>query len=181
MLWQELVHILLITKGCSCTVAFFLIYGSFLLPINMDLLVQTTQERALIIIHNDYDSSFSELLEMSNEFTILIKNIKFLMAEIRKFLNDVAPPIMNDFFQKQGNYYSVRNPASLVSQRKFTSAHDINTIFFRGSQIWQNLPQDISDSDSLNLFFKYNIKRYGTLTCHCKLCKSFIPCMGYTD
>ena len=115
---------------------------------------------------------------MSNESTIHLKNINVLMTEIYNFLNDLSPPTMNDIFQKQENYYSLRNPSSLASKRKYTTAYGIDTIFFRGPQIWQDLPQEIRNYDSLNLF-KSNIKRYGTLTCHCKLCKSFIPCVGY--
>ena len=60
------------------------------------------QERALIIVYNNYDSSFSKLLGMSNESTIHIKNIKVLMTEIDKFLNDLSPQIMNKIFQKKG-------------------------------------------------------------------------------
>ena len=66
---------------------------------------------------NNYDSSFSELLEMSNESTIYIKNIKVFIIEIYKILNDLSPPIMNDIFQKQENYYYLRNPRSLVSKQ----------------------------------------------------------------
>ena len=73
---------------------------------------------------------------------------------------------MNDIFQKQENYYSLRDLRSLVSKRKYTTSYGINTISFRGPQIWQDLPQEIKNSDSLNLF-KSIIKRYGSLTCHC--------------
>ena len=100
------------------------------------------------------------------------------MTEIYKFSNDLLPPIMNAILQKRGNYYSLRNPRSLVSKRKLLMASILSLsedlkfgkIFLRKLKI----------SDSLNLF-KSNIKRYGTLTCHCKLCKSFIPCVGYID
>ena len=92
-----------------------------------------------------------------DESTIHIKNIKVLMTEIYKFLNDLSTPIMNDIFQKQENYYSLRNPRSLVSKRKFTSIYGIDIISFRGPQIWQNLPQDIKNSDSLELFFKSSV------------------------
>ena len=64
---------------------------------------------------------------------------------------------MNDIFQKQENYYSQRNPRSLVSKRKFTTTYGINTISFRGPQTWQDLPQKIKNFDSLNIF-KSNIK-----------------------
>ena len=50
---------------------------------------------------------------------------------------------MNDIFQKQENCYSPRKPRTLVSKRKFTTTYGIDTISFRGPQIWQDLPQDI--------------------------------------
>ena len=55
-----------------------------------------------------YDSRFSELLEMSNESTIHIKNIEVLTTETIKLLNDLSPPIMNEIFQN--HYYSLRKP-----------------------------------------------------------------------
>ena len=84
------------------------------------------------------------------------------------------------FFKKQEIYYSPRNRKSLVSKQKFTTTYGIDTISLRRPQTWQDLPQDVKNSDSLNLF-KSNIKGCGTLTCHCKLCKSFIPCVGFID
>ena len=79
-------------------------------------LMKRLQERALRIMYNDYDSSFPELLEMSNESTVHIRNIKVLMIEIYKFLNDLSPPIMSDIFEKHEDHYSVRNPRSLTSK-----------------------------------------------------------------
>ena len=56
------------------------------------------QERALRIIYSHHDSSFLELLQMSNESTINTKNIKVLMTEIYRFLNDLSLPVINDIF-----------------------------------------------------------------------------------
>ena len=72
---------------------------------------------------------------MSNKSAIHIKNIKVLMTEIYKILNDLSPPIMNDIFQKQENCYSLRNPRSLISKRKLTATYGIDIISFRGPQI----------------------------------------------
>ena len=143
-------------------------------------LINRLQERALRITYNDYDSSFPELLEMSNESTVHIRNIKVLMTEIYKFLNDLSPPIMSDIFEKHEDHYSLRNPRSLASKPKMTTIYGIDTIAFRAPQIWHSLPQDIKNSESLNSF-KSNIKRYGNLTCHCKICRTFVPCVGYID
>ena len=65
-------------------------------------LINKLQERALRIAYNDFNLSFSELLEMANESTIHIrnlKNLKFLFTEVYKFLNGLPPPIMNEVFQ----------------------------------------------------------------------------------
>ena len=94
------------------------------------------------------------------------------MTEIYKFLNDLPLPIMNYIFQKYENYCSLKNPRSLVSKRKFTATNDIDTISFGAPQIWYNLPQYIKNSDSLKLL-------YGTLTCNCKILKTFVPCVVY--
>ena len=58
--------------------------------------ISQLQERALRLIYNGYDQGFSELLEMSNETTIHIKNTTVLITERYTFLNDLSPPIMNE-------------------------------------------------------------------------------------
>ena len=46
---------------------------------------------------------------------------------------------------------------TFFKNKKFTTTYSINTLSFRGPQSWQNLPQDVKNSDSLNLF-KFNVK-----------------------
>ena len=62
-------------------------------------LTNKLQERALKMAYNYFNSSFSELLEMTNESTIHIRNSKFLLTDVYKFLNGLSPPIMNEVFQ----------------------------------------------------------------------------------
>ena len=45
-------------------------------------LTKKLQEPAIRIVYNDFNSSFSELLEMANESTIHIRNLKFLLTEV---------------------------------------------------------------------------------------------------
>ena len=99
---------------------------------------------------------------MSNESKIHIQNTEVLTAEIYQFLNDLSPPIMSHIFWKQESYYSLRNPSSLVSERKFTTTCGIETISFRGPQICQDLSQDTKILINLtfsNLIWK-NMKPY---------------------
>ena len=77
-------------------------------------LINKLQERTLRRAYNDFNSSFSELLEMVNESTRHIRNLKFLFTEVYKFLNGLSPPIMNEVFQK--NDCRLRNPRILASK-----------------------------------------------------------------
>ena len=52
-------------------------------------------------------------------------------------------PNHEQHFQIKENYYSLRNPRSLVSIPKCTSTYGIDTISFRGPQVWQDFRQDI--------------------------------------
>ena len=52
---------------------------------------------------------------------------------------------MNEVFQTN----DLRNPRILASKHKSTIKHDTNTIAFRGPQIWQNIPLEIRNPESL--------------------------------
>ena len=132
------------------------------------------------MVYNDFDSSFSELLEMANESTIHMRNLKFLLTEIYKFLNGLSPPIMNEVFQANDYPYDLRNLRILASKHKSTIKYGINTIAFRGPQICQTIPLEIRNSESLSIF-NSNIKQIQDLPCRCKICRSFIANLGYID
>ena len=83
-------------------------------------------------------------------------------------------------FQTNDCPYDSRNTRILASKHKSTIKYGINTIAFRGSQIWQNIPSEIRNSESLSLF-KSNIKQIQSLPCRCKICRSFIANLGYID
>ena len=53
---------------------------------------------------------------------------------------------MNEVFQKNDRSYDLRSPRILASKHKSTIKYAINTIAFRGSQIWQNIPIEIRNS-----------------------------------
>ena len=107
-----------------------------------------------------------------------IRNLKFVVTEVYKFLNGSSLPIMNEVFQTNDYPYDLRNPRTLASKHKSTKKCGINTIAFKGSQISQNIPLRNSESFSL---FKWNIKQIQSLPCHCKICCSFIANLKYID
>ena len=57
--------------------------------------INRIHERALRYVYFDYSSSFKELLERDNSFTIHHKNVQSLAIEIYKFVNGLSPDIMS--------------------------------------------------------------------------------------
>ena len=87
---------------------------------------------------------------------------------------------MNKVFQTNDCPCNLRNPGILASKHKSTIKYGINTIAFRGPQIWQNIPLKIRNLGSVSLF-KSNIKQIQSLHCSCKICRSFIANLGHID
>ena len=83
---------------------------------------------------------------MANESAIHIRNLKFLLTKVYKFLNGLSPPIMSEVFQTNYCPYDLRNLGILAFKHKFTIKYGVNTIAFKGPQIWQSIPLEIRNS-----------------------------------
>ena len=117
---------------------------------------------------------------MANKSTIHIRNLNFLLTENQKFLSGSSPPIMNEMFQTNDCPHDLRNPRILAFNHKSTTKSGINTIAFRGPQIWQNIPLEIRNLESLSLS-KFNMKQIQSIPCVRKICRSFKANLRYID
>ena len=70
-------------------------------PLNLDVpqsklnnRINKLQERALRLVHDDKTSSFYELLQKGNSFTIHHQNIQKLAVEIYRVKHHIAPKVM---------------------------------------------------------------------------------------
>ena len=61
--------------------------------------VENLQKRALRFLHNDYSSSYEELLKKSEKSTVNVSNYCSLCIEIFKTLNDINPSFIKDIFK----------------------------------------------------------------------------------
>ena len=67
-----------------------------------------THKRALRILHNDYSSTFEELLHKSNKCTIHNRNLQKLLLEVYKSTAKLNPSFIWDFFHEKTNQYNLR-------------------------------------------------------------------------
>ena len=85
---------------------------------------------------------------------IHVRNLQLLMMEIFKTNPHLNPPFMEDMFQERNVNYYLRhgNDAQLPKVR--TTSFGIETITYLGNRLWQLLPQEIKQSNTLSIFKK---------------------------
>ena len=90
---------------------------------------------------NDHVSTFQDILEITKEKTIHQDNLECLAKVVYKFLNDLSPPIMNGAFMIRNNIYNLRNFQYLYSKKRRSVKYGIETVTYRGPQIWNLVPE----------------------------------------
>ena len=139
--------------------------------------INKIHERALRIIHKDGTSNFEGLLIKSNSVSVHQRNLQLFLIEIYKTLNDLNPSFMAEVYATNVVPYNLRGSTDLVLPKARTNLYGIDTARFVGQKLWQSLPKEVKESQTLEIF-KRNSKAI-PLNCSCKLCKSFIVNLGF--
>ena len=98
------------------------------------------------------------------------------MIEVDKYLNALSPDIMSDIIKLRENIYNLRNFHE--SQNPRTKKFGLDSIAYRASQLWKNVPEGIRNSISLPMF-KKKIKKVPLISCSCNCCRKYIHHVGF--
>ena len=146
---------------------------------NLNNRINNIHERALRTTYKDYNSTFQDHLEKDNSVTVHQRNLQVLATEIFKTKNGYNPPLMNEIFRFIEPSYNLRNSNSLQRTNVKTVKYRTETLSWLGPKIWQLLPTDYKNCESLQMF-KTKIKNWKTTECPCRLCKTYIHRIGFT-
>ena len=140
--------------------------------------------RALRIIYLDETSSFEELLR-DGTVTVHHRNLQFLVTEMFKVFNGIAPPFMQDVFKRHGNAFAENVSSNTRSKLNFynpsnprTVKYGLETLTTLDPKLWEMIPVGIRNSISLSVF-KTKIKTWVPRSCPCRLCKVHVPRLGF--
>ena len=140
--------------------------------------INKLHERALRVIYKDETSSFETLLHRDATFTIHERNLQKLATLMYNVKNNLCPKIVCETFHQQDIPYHLRNRKIWESENVRTVIYGTETITYRSPEIWKHVPQSIKDITSLAKF-KQEIKCWRPTGCTCRLCKIFVPCLGF--
>ena len=139
--------------------------------------INRIHERGLRIVYNDYNSSFENLLLADESFTIHETNLQTLGIEFYKIVNNLSSSLMKLVFPVNPNLrYPSQNPFLTFNIK--TVSWGTETLSHIGPKIWASIPEQMKGY-SLSKF-KFNIRKWKPIHCPCKICKDYIPNLGFT-
>ena len=105
-------------------------------------------------------------------------NIQKLAIEMYKVKNNISPCPIAEFVSKNDINYNMRVKHDFQRKKHNKVLCGSETLRVLGPKIWDLVPDDIKIASSLSLF-KSNIKKWSITNCPCRLCKEFIPQLGF--
>ena len=139
---------------------------------SMNKKINHIHERALRIVHRDYESSFENLLEKDNSLTFHQRNIHQVAIEMFKVKNDISPPFMKEIFETSNSGNEFRQPNINSVKKGYRSLRNFGPI------VWNKmLPEKLKTCSSLDEF-KISIKSWQPDNCPCELCNPIISGFG---
>ena len=123
--------------------------------------INRLHERCLRMIY-DKISNFEELLNKDNSVSIHHNNIHTLVIEMYKVANDMSPDIMNEVFKLRNTpHYNLRHTSHFSTDPIHSVYNGTESASYLGPKIWEQIPAEIKNKDSLD-GFKKEIKKIET-------------------
>ena len=126
-------------------------------------------KRTLQIVDDVYDESYENLFNRSGDISLHQKHLLYLAIEVCKSLAKLNPGFMWNFFERNHTPYNLRRGDLLLLPPAKSIRYGVNSLAFRGSLLWNNLPPQVKESQSLEEF-KNRIKNLRFIRCTCTVC-----------
>ena len=140
--------------------------------------INRLHKRALRLVYKDTNSTFHDLLAKDKSFSIHHRNLQKLATEMFKIKNELSPRFMSTIFPTSKNPYNMRSDQTFQTRNIKTVYKGTETLSFRGPKVWSMLPDNIKNSKTLKEF-KIKIKTWQPVGCTCRICKDYIPQLGF--
>ena len=140
--------------------------------------INSIHERALRITYQDHISTFQELLNKDNSVSIYYKKLQALVTEMFKIHRGLFLDILTEIFVLKISLYNLRRNNAFERRQVHSVYHGTESLSFLGPQIWNLVPLELKQLESLEVF-KLKIKKWILFECPCRLCRTYIQQVGF--
>ena len=142
----------------------------------MNRKVNHIHERALRLVYDDYVSSFNEMLKRDKSVCVHHRNIQRIAIEMFKVKFYLCPEIVQSLFLRRDGK---KSGASFIRPQINSVYKGEQSFRWFGPIVWDTmLPcnfKAISDLEE----FKKAIKQWVPTNCLCRLCRDYVPSVGF--
>ena len=109
-----------------------------------------------------------------------IKNNTHAQAmEMYRVANDVSSDIMNEVFKLRNiPHYNIQHTSHFPTDPAYIVYNRTELASYLGPKIWVQISAETKNKDSLDIF-KEEIKKWKPTECPCRICKTFVPNLGF--
>ena len=131
--------------------------------------MQRIHRKTLKVIYQS-NKTYEQLLELSKTVSIFQRHLGFLVTEVYNSACYLNPKLMCTFFAHKEIPYNLRKDQVLPLPHARSTYYGTNSVHFRESLIWNNLPSYLKSSRAV-CEFKNNIKNFRDICCGCLICR----------
>ena len=143
--------------------------------------INNLHERALRIVYQNDTLTFNELLIKDGSVSVHHRNIQLMAIELFKVKNDLNTVIMKDvFLDRKYEGPKLRSQTDFQLPNINTVSKGEDSLRHLGPLIWEIVPKKLKNMTSLESF-KVEIKKWTPKSCPCRLCKNYVPNLGYIN
>ena len=117
--------------------------------------INRIQKRALKAVYNDFDASFEDLAKGNHE-TVHQSNLKQLIINVFSCVNKESPAILHNIFTTDNSRHNLRINKRLKLPKTNTLTYGLQSFSYRGSAIWNSLPDIYIKFVPVNPYSKLN-------------------------
>ena len=111
--------------------------------------------------------------------TDIKNNTPALAIEMYKVANDMSPDIMDEVFKLRNiPHYNIQHSSHFSTDPAHIVYNRTELASYSGPMIWEQISAETKNKDSLD-GFKEEIKKWKPTECPCKICKAFVPSLGF--
>ena len=134
--------------------------------------INSIHERALRITYQDKTSTFKKLRNKTTPVSIHHRNLQVSAVEMFKIHGDLSPKILRETFVSKTSSNNLCRNDTFEKRQVYSVYHGTKSLSFLGPKIWDLVPVELKQSDSLDSF-KSKIRNWVSFECPWRLCKTY--------